>query len=466
MLIISEIQESTFRFRLFRDRKFLKELYVNTADIVTSEDLPGFRDKSLTLTLKYDSSTPVLEASKPVLINGVACREKRLKPEDKIFLGPYRLVFAGRYTEPEEIEGKPARKFRKTRVKKSKLPYIAEAAAVLISISFLWYCSTQRPLKVSGTVQAPPETEITHEAPPPKEAEIKEKPPEKEQPEQPAESIQKEILTVYAPEEMPPYQKTDILLFHAHPDDETLDYGIFIAKAAAEGKKIAVVTFTDGEAGFDFYPDRSTGGIYPDKELYGKELSAVRIIEEERALKILGASIYIRLGLKNRPYTPEEASKSVSSIIDEWGGENQLIDRLINIITRLDPDIIVSPDGPSGAREHFEHESTGYICGQAVKKYIRENPGRLKAYLKLIDVQQTDAYDGFGIMTAEASGDKEIFVKKKRDALLQYETQADASYYGVKRLENFPFEYYFAAYKPKTTKIALLPEVVNNAHRQ
>lgn len=69
-------------------------------------------------------------------------------------------------------------------------------------------------------------------------------------------------------------------------------------------------------------------------------------------------------------------------------------------------------------------------------------------------------------MTAEASGSKEIFVKKKKDALLQYETQADASYYGVKRLEKFPFEYYFAAYKPKTTKIALLPEVVNNAQGQ
>ena len=222
---------------------------------------------------------------------------------------------------------------------------------MLASLSFLWYCTTQQP------VQRNPKTR----------------------------------LLTYVPDVVPTPEKLDLLFIHAHPDDETLDYRLYISKAAEAGKTIGVLTFTDGESGFDFYPDRDTTGIYPDKELHGKELAAVRVKEEERAMKILGAAVYIRMGLKNRPYTAVEVKKSIPTIIKEWGGSTFLVNKLNAIFTAFDPAVIISPDGPSHAREHFEHEAVGYITARAVALYRQKNPGKLQTYLKLVDVQQAEA---------------------------------------------------------------------------
>ncbi len=454
MLIMSEVPETTFLFKLYAGKKFVKDLSVGDTGIVTSEDLPEYKDKKLSVVLRDDSRKPLAEISRAVMINGVSSRKKRLKIGDTIFLGPYRLVFSGE--ESAEIPA-PARSSVR---KKSRLPYIAEAAVLLISLSFLWYCTTQMPVRKSAVHPAPADTARLHEAPPPESS-----PEGRKTPEQPGSPAAGNVLAVYSPGELPSPRKIDILFFHTHPDDETLDYGLLISEAADSGKSVGVITFTDGESGFDFYPDRSTGGMYPDRELSGKELAGVRVREEEEALKILGASVYVRLGLKNRPYTREEASKSISRIIEEWGGEKDLVNRVANLIALFSPDIIVSPDGPSGANEHFEHEAAGYLCDLAVHSYILSNPGRLHAYLKLIDVQQLDAYPGVKIIRADSRGDNGEYLARKKSALLKYQTQADACYYGVKRLDKYPYEYYFAAYEAKDINLAFLSGQNNKKYK-
>jgi len=454
MLIMSEVPGTTFTFRLYRGKKFIKDLSVDDTVIITSGDLPGFKDKKLSVTLRDDSRKPLAEISRAVMINGVSCRKKRLKRGDTIFLGPYRLVFSGEvFPEIPAPAGSSVRK-------KSRLPYIAEAAVLLISLSFLWYCTTQMPVRKSAVHPAPADTARLHEAPPPESAPEGEKTPE-----QPGSSAAGNVLAVYSPGEFPSPRKIDILFLHTHPDDETLDYGLLISEAADSGKSVGVITFTDGESGFDFYPDRSTGGMYPDRELSGEELAGVRVREEEAALKILGVSVYVRLGLKNRPYTREEASKSISRIIEEWGGEDYLVNRISGLIALFSPDIIVSPDGPSGAREHFEHEAAGYLCDLAVHSYILSHPGRLRAYLKLIDVQQLDAYPGVKIIRADSRGDNGKYLARKKSALLKYQTQADACYYGVKRLEKYPYEYYFAVYETKDINLAFLSGQNNEKYK-
>lgn len=455
MLIISEVPESTFLFRTFLDKKVFKEFFVTERDIVTSQDLPELKDKNLSIVLKSNGEYITAEFSKPLMVNGVECRARKLKKGDFLRIGRYRLIYEGEkqpeHEAPVPYESKTVGSGKR---RQPVAALIIEAAVVLSSLFFLWFCSTQNP---AGKAPLTVEPEITaareHEAPPEEGKAEKEKTeeliPESQQPVRKSEVP----LVTYSPGEIPVPQKLDILFIHAHPDDETLDYGLSIARAVEAGMKVGVLTFTDGESGFDFYPDRDTTGIYPDKELKGKELADVRIQEEAASLKVLGASIYIRLGLKNRPYSNEEASKSIPQLIEEWGGETLLIAKLVELFSRLSPDIIVSPDGPSAAREHFEHEAVGYITDLAVSAYREKNPGVLDAYLKLVDPQQRDAYPDKELLAVKAEGASFGIFLIKKAALSRYQTQADACYYGIKRLKQFPVEYYFFRYR-KSSSVA------------
>ena len=51
----------------------------------------------------------------------------------------------------------------------------------------------------------------------------------------------------------PPEESRRLLLFHAHPDDETIMTGGTIARYLAEGVEVRVVTFTLGEEDPDFW---------------------------------------------------------------------------------------------------------------------------------------------------------------------------------------------------------------------
>ena len=42
---------------------------------------------------------------------------------------------------------------------------------------------------------------------------------------------------------------SSLLAFHAHPDDESVATGVTLAKYAAEGHDVVVVTATDGSEG-------------------------------------------------------------------------------------------------------------------------------------------------------------------------------------------------------------------------
>jgi LmbE family N-acetylglucosaminyl deacetylase len=74
-----------------------------------------------------------------------------------------------------------------------------------------------------------------------------------------------------------------IVVFHAHPDDEALLTGGTIARAAADGHRVVLVTATAGEAGL------SDRGREPDA------LAAARTRELERSAAILGCARVVLL---------------------------------------------------------------------------------------------------------------------------------------------------------------------------
>ena len=79
---------------------------------------------------------------------------------------------------------------------------------------------------------------------------------------------------------------------HAHPDDESIGTGATMAKYAAEGARVTLVTCTLGELGEIIPPDLSH--LLPD------ELGQHRIGELDRACRALGVEDHRFLGGEGR----------------------------------------------------------------------------------------------------------------------------------------------------------------------
>jgi LmbE family N-acetylglucosaminyl deacetylase len=231
------------------------------------------------------------------------------------------------------------------------------------------------------------------------------------------------------PGEPVPDQRVDVLFIHAHPDDESLDYGALMALCSGAGLTSATVLLTDGE-----------GGIYQQDYTGPRDnLVSTRIQEATRALQFLGGSIYIRLGLKNNPYNSLLEEKGVQEVLKLWDGDAVAV-QLAGIINTLGPKVVVSPEGPSFAREHFEHETTGVLTLMALQHLQRTGGHLPEAHLVSVDPRQKDAYTGL------VSFPRQGVMEKQRRALLAHATQADATYFGVQIIERYSEEYYLIQY--------------------
>jgi LmbE family N-acetylglucosaminyl deacetylase len=244
------------------------------------------------------------------------------------------------------------------------------------------------------------------------------------------------------------YFKADILFIHAHPDDESIDFGSLMAMASRGNQRIVTLLFTDGESGLDLYPQRKVGDIYPARALTGGALSQVRVVEATRALSVLGAQMYIRWGLTNRPYNTKADEVSPDEVIRTWGGEEALVRRLIEVLEGFRPSIVVSPDRKSGAYEHFEHEAVGQVVQTALERLRHGGGTYVKAHLVSVDPYQVDRYDG--VLNVDARARDEVSGMAYRSiqaaALKEHVTQRDASMIGVSRLSHLDEEYYKALY--------------------
>src|SRR3954462_9794359 len=82
-----------------------------------------------------------------------------------------------------------------------------------------------------------------------------------------------------------------LLLVHAHPDDETINNGVTMAKYVAEGAHVTLVTCTLGEEGEVLVPELEHLAAHLDDDL-GQH----RIGELAEAMKIIGVTDHRFLG--------------------------------------------------------------------------------------------------------------------------------------------------------------------------
>jgi LmbE family N-acetylglucosaminyl deacetylase len=265
-------------------------------------------------------------------------------------------------------------------------------------------------------------------------------------------------LVSVAPGRRPPFFAADILFIHAHPDDESLDFGALLARSAAAGLATVTVLFTDGEAGNDRYPRRSVNGDYPDRRLRGRELAALRVREAERALGLLGCRMYVRLGLANHPYNSQSDKLTPEEVIEAWGGEEVLAARLADIIRGFSPRIVVGPDRQSAATEHFEHEAVGQILRRALAMLAAGGGPSPREVLVGVDPRQKSRYRGLIAVPAAEAGNArgESFREIQLRALKEYASQQDAAL-GLELLPRYRAEYYLPLFNAEEPFLPVAP---------
>ncbi len=144
-----------------------------------------------------------------------------------------------------------------------------------------------------------------------------------------------------------------LLLVHAHPDDESINNGATMAKYAAEGAHVALVTCTLGEEGEVIPPDLAH--LAPDRE---GGLGAHRIGELAAAMKHLGITDHRFLGGPGRFHDSgmmgaeqnHRAGAFWNTDVDEAAGY------LVEVIRSLRPQVLITydPDGGYGHPDHIQ----------------------------------------------------------------------------------------------------------------
>ena len=259
--------------------------------------------------------------------------------------------------------------------------------------------------------------------------------------------LQFKPLASFGPLDEPEFFDADMMFIHAHPDDEAIDFGGLMARMSRLGRRIVTVIFTDGESGIDTYPDRLVNDVYPPHDLSGSELATVRRMELERSLLVLGSDHYLRLGLPNSPYDGIRDVIDPADVAMRWGGDS-LVDQIARLIEGYQPDVVVSPDGPTeDAIEHFEHEAVGLIVERALERLARAGDASfLEGHLTSLDPKFVHLFaDAQGLdVTGTDSQSSLTFRGIQIEALKQHVTQADAATIAVKVIENLAFEHYLA----------------------
>ncbi len=149
-----------------------------------------------------------------------------------------------------------------------------------------------------------------------------------------------------------------LMAVHAHPDDESIGTGGILAKYSAEGHKTIVVFGTKGELGEIQNPEF----VPPSPGLSMKE---IRVLETEKALKVLGVESahflgYRDSGMAGEP-TNDDPDAFASADMEEAAG------KLVDIIRLTKPQVILTYN-EKGIYGHPDHIMASRVTSMAYRK--------------------------------------------------------------------------------------------------
>nr|CTQ95161.1 N-acetyl-1-D-myo-inosityl-2-amino-2-deoxy-alpha-D-glucopyranoside deacetylase MshB [Kibdelosporangium sp. MJ126-NF4] len=156
-----------------------------------------------------------------------------------------------------------------------------------------------------------------------------------------------------------------LLLVHAHPDDESLWTGGTIARYAANGAHVTLVTCTLGEEG-EIIPD----GLALLAAAESDQLGGYRNGELRAACAALGVVDHRYLGgigrWRDSGMAGVPSNQHPRAFVN--GDFTEQAEQLLAILREVKPDVVVTygPDGGYGHPDHIRaHEVTTVACAQA-----------------------------------------------------------------------------------------------------
>jgi LmbE family N-acetylglucosaminyl deacetylase len=145
---------------------------------------------------------------------------------------------------------------------------------------------------------------------------------------------------------MQPGRNLTLMAVLAHPDDESLGFGGTLAKYAAEGVDVVLLTATRGEAG------RFRGHPSSDREHPGPlALAEIREAELRAAASVLGLREVCVLGYPDLHL--------------DHAHPGDVIEHIVQHVRRIRPDVVVT-FGPDGAYGHPDHVAISQFTTAAV----------------------------------------------------------------------------------------------------
>jgi LmbE family N-acetylglucosaminyl deacetylase len=143
-----------------------------------------------------------------------------------------------------------------------------------------------------------------------------------------------------------------LVAFHAHPDDETLLTGGTLARAAAQGHRVVLVTATDGGRGL---AGREDGR--------GAALGRVRSAELQAAAKILGCTRLVSLGYGDSGLDPDPHDCGSFANADLL----EAAERLADVLREEHADVLTVYDanGGYGHPDHVQVHIVGTLAARA-----------------------------------------------------------------------------------------------------
>jgi LmbE family N-acetylglucosaminyl deacetylase len=223
-----------------------------------------------------------------------------------------------------------------------------------------------------------------------------------------------------------------IVSFHAHPDDEALLTAGTLARAAAEGHRVVLVTATAGEAGLaasDFGPpDRLAQARLAELRRSGEAIGAARV-------ELLG---YADSGLDGKAPMPEDPAVPVPFARADV---EEAARRLADLLREERADVLTSYDAAGGyghpdhvqvhrvARRAAELAGTAVVLEATVDRTLLRRAVRLVAKVYRLppefDVSTFDrAYSARSQITHRV--DVRPYTDRKRDSMRAHASQATA----------------------------------------
>ena len=145
-----------------------------------------------------------------------------------------------------------------------------------------------------------------------------------------------------------------LLLVHAHPDDETINNGVTMAKYAALGAQVTLVTCTRGEEGEVLVNELAN--LASDKD---DKLGEHREIELKDAMDELGIKDYRFLGAPSKKWRDSGMMGTPANDRDDvfWQADlDEASNELVKIILEIKPQVLITYDefGGYGHPDHIK----------------------------------------------------------------------------------------------------------------